>query len=471
MAFVPFFIDVAERKALVVGGGKTALAKLRSLIGTGLKIKVVAPEICPEIEALRDLDFRRRPFEESDVSEDLLFVVSAANDRVNENVARICRKRRVLVNAVDDPGRSSFICPAVLRKGALMIAASTGGSCPSAAAGVRDAIAESLSDSIDEIVDALAEYRSEIKRRVVDGAARRRINKRLWNESNQAGRPLGREEFERVVSEELESSDGFSDIIRLGRVALVGAGAGPRSLMTLRAVELLKSADVVLFDELIDKSVLEWAPTGAELLSVGKRCGDRGKRQEAINALMIEKARQGARVVRLKGGDPFLFGRGGEEAMALAKAGIPYEIVPGITSALYIPMEAGIPVTTRGESRSVRVLIGRPLDALEKELESLVDFDGTAIFLMATNSLEFIANRLIELGKDEKTPVAVLSGGCARHKTEARGTLKDVVQKAKEANAEPPTVIVIGSVAKLDLRDPSGTRRSKIKDSVQLIDA
>ncbi len=237
-----------------------------------------------------------------------------------------------------------------------------------------------------------------------------------------------------------------------GRVYLVGAGCGSADLLTLRGRARLEHCDCVVYDDLIDPAILDFAPAGAQRVYMGKRSGRHSAPQSGINAKLVELARAGKVVVRLKGGDPFVFGRGGEEALALRQAGIPFEVVPGISSAVAIPAGAGIPVTHRGLSRSFHVITGHTADTpdgLPADLPHLAQSGGTLVFLMGLSRLELIARRLVEHGRPPDTPAAVISGGNSPHPAAVRGTLADIAQKAAEVL--PPAVIVVGDVAALDL--------------------
>ena len=241
---------------------------------------------------------------------------------------------------------------------------------------------------------------------------------------------------------------------RTGKVYLVGAGCGKADLITVRGLEKLRTCDVLIYDDLIDTQLLSACPAGAERIYMGKRSGSHSAPQEEINAKIIEKAGEGKTVCRLKGGDPFVFGRGGEEILALQKAGIPYEEIPGISSAIAIPAAAGIPVTHRKLSRSFHVITAHTADSedgLPEQLDKLAQLDGTLIFLMGLARLEKISRRLIDAGMNAGTPAAVLSGGNAPRCVSVRGTLGDIAEKARTREIKPPAVIVVGSVAALDL--------------------
>lgn len=247
-----------------------------------------------------------------------------------------------------------------------------------------------------------------------------------------------------------------------GCVYLIGAGCGSMELMTLRGLQLLRTCDVVVYDDLIDEATLNEAPASAERIYMGKRRGRHSAAQEEISALLVRKGQEGHRVARLKGGDPFVFGRGGEEAMALLKAGVEFEEVPGISSAIAIPAGAGIPVTHRGLSRSFHVVTGHTADrdGLPEDLEELAKLHGTLVFLMGLSHLEQIAQGLVEFGKAPDTPAAVISGGNAPHPAVVRGSLEQIAALTREAGVEAPAVIVVGETAALDLR---GSRKRPLE--------
>ncbi|MCH3973267.1 MAG: uroporphyrinogen-III C-methyltransferase [Oscillospiraceae bacterium] len=241
---------------------------------------------------------------------------------------------------------------------------------------------------------------------------------------------------------------------RTGCVFLVGAGCGSSDLITRRGWQLLQTCDTVVYDDLIAADLPAAAPPKAERIYVGKRCGRHSALQKRISALLVEKARQGRRVVRLKGGDPFVFGRGGEEILALQEAGIPYEEVPGICSAIAIPAAAGIPVTHRGQSQSFHVITGHTADSadgLPDSMDTLARLPGTLVFLMGLHNLPKIVSRLTAAGKTPTTPAAVVSGGNAPFPAAVRGTLDNIVQKTQKAGVQAPAIIVVGAVAAMDL--------------------
>lgn len=239
-----------------------------------------------------------------------------------------------------------------------------------------------------------------------------------------------------------------------GVVWLVGAGCGSADLITVRGLKLIQACDVLVYDDLIDEALLDEAPAQAKRIYMGKRSGHHSAQQEEICAELIDLARQGNMVVRLKGGDPYLFGRGGEEMLALKAAGVEYHEVPGVPSAIGIPAEAGIPVTHRGKSRSLHIITGHTSDTedgLPADFDHLASIDGTLVFLMGLAQLEKISQRLMAAGKPGDTPAAVLSGGNSKNPARVRGTLSDIAIKVREAQVKAPAIILVGGVAEMDL--------------------
>lgn len=439
MAYFPFFADLEGREGLVVGGGAVAARKVRKLLPYGPRLTVAAPEISPEIEALPGVTALRRPFAPG-MLEGKAFAVAASDDReVNRFVAALCRERGIPVNAADSREDCTFLFPALLKRGALSLGVVTGGASPSAAAWVRNRAAERVPEDFGELLAYLGSLRPLVRERAEE-EGRAAVFSRLFAACLDRGFPLEEETLAALLE------GGRSP----GKVYLVGAGCGAVDLITVRGLRLLERCGVVVYDDLLDPALLDAAPESAERIYAGKRLGRRAMAQEDINALLISRAREGKTVVRLKGGDPFVFGRGGEEALALQAAGILWEYVPGVTSAVAVPGSAGIPVTHRGVSRGFHVVTARAADSpegLPGDLEALARLEGTLVFLMGLSRLEEIARRLTEAGLPPDTPAAVIAGKSAPRTI--RGTLENIAERTREAGAEAPAVIVIGGTAGL----------------------
>ena len=442
MAYFPFFMDLEGREGLVVGGGAVAARKVQKLLPYGPRLTVAAPELLPEIEALPGLTPLRRAFDPA-MLEGKFFVIAATDDReANREIAALCRERGILVNAVDDKEQCTFLFPALVKRGELTAGVSTGGASPSAAAWVRRRVDEAVPEDFGELLDYLASLRPVVRARVPE-ERRAGVFSRLFSVCLEGGFPLEEAALEAVLE----------GVPRAGKVYLVGAGCASADLITVRGLRLLERCEAVVYDDLLAPELLDAAPESAERIYVGKRRGRHSMAQEDINALLVSKAREGKTVVRLKGGDPFVFGRGGEEALALQAAGIEWEYVPGVTSAVAVPGAAGIPVTHRGVSRSFHVITARTADApdgLPPDLEELARLRGTLVFLMGLSQLEEIARRLIGAGLSPETPAAVIGGKNAPRAV--RGTLGSLAERVREAGLEAPAVIVAGGTAGMNLR-------------------
>ncbi len=445
MSGFPIFVELAGRTVLVVGGGAVARHKVEVLRPFGPRLLVIAPEIQPELLEIPGVQFRSHAFCPEDLDCDPVFAVAATDDlAVNRRVAAACRARNIPVNIVDADNGGDFPFPALVKRGNLTVGVSTGGASPRAAGYFRQRIEEILPEKTPELLEYLRKSREEIKGEVPEPEVRTKFIRAVADAALQKGEPLTAEE-EQTVRAALENGRP-----PVGQVYLVGAGCGGADLITVRGLRLLQSCDAVVYDELIDRQLLDEAPAGAVQIPMGKRAGRLSASQEEIIEELIRQARLGRKVVRLKGGDPYLFGRGGEELLALTAAGIPCQEVPGIPSAIGIPAQYGIPVTHRGVSRSVHIVTAstaRSPDGLPEDLPKYAALEGTLVFLMGLGKREAICRELIRLGKDPATPAAVLSGGNAPHPVCIRATLATLPERARDV--QPPAILVVGEVAAL----------------------
>lgn len=427
------FVQLKGAKALIVGGGTVALRKAEKLLPYGPHIKVVAPDIIPELAALPGLTLCRRPFAESDLQGTPALVIAATDEpALNRNIAALCREKCIPVNVVDDPEACGFLFPALVRRGRLSVGISTGGASPTAAVWLKERIESILSPHFGTALDRLEAMRPALKAQIPE-------------ERDRAARFRAAFERELAVPAEPAAESPAS------HVALVGAGCGSADLITVRGLRLLRQCTALVYDDLIDASLLDELPAGAETFYMGKRSGHHAAPQEEINAKLIELAQAGHRVVRLKGGDPFVFGRGGEEALALRQACIDFEVVPGISSAIAIPGEAGIPVTHRGLSREVHIITAHTRAEERPDYRKYAALEGTLVFLMGLQRLETIAADLQAGGMAGDTPAAVVSGGNAAHPAAVRAPLCRIAQAARTAGVEAPAIILVGNVAALDV--------------------
>lgn len=440
MSAFPLFIDIAGKTGLIVGGGKVALRKAEKLLEFGCQLCVVAPEVLPEFQNRPEIAVALRPFTPEDLDCNPVLVIAATGDReVNRLVGQLAKERGIPVNVADSEEECSFYFPSCIQRGSLKVGLTTGGDCPSASGYYRQQIENLLPDTLPELLDYLKDKRDELKSALPKGQERTDTIRSVSEAALKKGAPL-------TEAEEAAAREGRT----LGSVYLVGAGCGSADLITVRGLRLIQSCDVLVYDELIDKALLDAAPKHAERVSMGKRAGKHSAKQEEIIAELIRQAKLGRKVVRLKGGDPYLFGRGGEELFALQDAGIPCEEVPGIPSAIGIPAQYGIPVTHRRVSRSLHIVTAHTADTadgLPKDMHLYAQMEGTLVFLMGLGKLAAIAESLIANGKSPDTPAAVLSGGNAPHPVCIRGTLATLPELA--AKAEAPAIIVVGDVTAL----------------------
>lgn len=444
MPHFPLFIDLSGRPVLVVGGGVVALRKVQKLLPFGPRLRVVAPEVCREITETPGVSTARRRFRPADLRPAPALVIAATDDRgLNHRISRLCRARRIPVNVADDPAACTFLFPALVTRGNLSAGVCTGGASPAAAAYCRGLLEGVLPDGLEEILSWLEGQRPAVKAAVAEQGRRAAAFRALLDACVERGRTLTEEEARACIR---------GAVPTVGSVALVGAGCGKADLITLRGWKLLRQCQAVVYDDLIDPALLDAAPESARRIYMGKRRGAHSAPQSEINRTLIDLARSGLRVVRLKGGDPYLFGRGGEEMEALRAAGIPCAEVPGIPSAIGIPAEAGIPVTHRGVSRGLHIVTAHTAGSpggLPADLDALASLPGTLAVLMGLNRLPAITERLMAAGKAGDTPAAVISGGNSPHPAVIRAPLAELARAAEGVRA--PAVILVGEVAAMDL--------------------
>ncbi len=453
MDYLPLFLDLRDKPVLLVGGGGVARRKLELLLRAGAAVEIVAPSLAAETRALIDaheFTVHERPFAAEDVAGHYLIVAATNDAAVNESIFRAASARQVLVNAVDQPEFSSAIFPALVDRSPVLVAISTGGSSPTLARLVRSWIEARLPARLGHLARFIAARRERVKAALHGIPARQR----LWQQvitgevADFVFRGDDRDaesRFERLLQE--AGGTGADGASGAGLVALVGAGPGDPELLTLKALRLLQEADVVLYDNLVNRAILDYARRDAEKVYVGKRRRFPGIRQEGINALLLEHAQAGRTVVRLKGGDPFIFGRGGEEIETLAAAGIDCVVVPGITAGIGAASYAGIPLTHRNVSQSVRFVTGhRQNDRVNLDWPELARPDQTLVVYMGLPGLEEILDRLMEHGMPPETPAALVEKATLPEQQIVQGTVADLAARVRAAAVTGPTTAIIGNV-------------------------
>jgi uroporphyrin-III C-methyltransferase/precorrin-2 dehydrogenase/sirohydrochlorin ferrochelatase len=433
----PAFLNLRSRRVVVVGGGPVAAGKLHALLEAGADVTVVAPDVRPEIER-RGVTVHRRAFAPTDL-DGAWWVVAAAPPDVNRQVLAAANERRVFVNAVDDPENATAYLGGVVRRDGVTIAISTDGRAPAMAGLLREALGAWLPGELDVWMRAADEARREWKAQRVPIEERRPRLLQVLNRLYEAG-PLACDTYAGRVPPSPHAMRGGPG------VALVGAGPGDPELWTLRAVRRIEAADLVLYDALVDVNALRRL-TSAQCFCVGKRARRDSMPQETINKLMIRAVRQGKRVVRLKGGDPFVFGRGGEEALALATAGIPVEVVPGVTTAVAAPELAGIPVTHRGIASGFLVMAGHTAETVDNTLQSVRPNTISVVILMGVGARADLASRLMAHGWAAETPAAIVCGASTPEEWTWTGRLAEMGGAPAPQGAAG--VLVVGEVVRV----------------------
>jgi uroporphyrin-III C-methyltransferase/precorrin-2 dehydrogenase/sirohydrochlorin ferrochelatase len=449
MRHFPIFADLRGRRVLVVGGGDVAEHKIRLLISAGARVTVIAPQLTPWLEqqaADAALSVSRREFAE-ELPENIFLVIAATDDRaVNAAVAAAAENRHVFVNVVDDAELSTFQVPAIVDRSPLIVAISSGGTAPVLARVVRERIESLLDTSYGKLAGLLEKWRARIRSQVPDVTARRR-----WYEAVLHGRVAAQVRAGRLDEAESELGAQLGQRVgnEQGTVVLVGAGPGDPGLLTLNALRALQSADVILHDRLVSDEIVDLARRDALRICVGKSAGGQSVAQAAIHDLMIAHARAGRRVVRLKGGDPFVFGRGGEELEALRAAGIVYEVVPGITAAVACASYSGIPLTHREHAQSLELVTAHCGEALDT-----IDWPGiargrqTLAFYMGVGKLATIQAQLTQHGRDASTPIAIVERGSHVDQRVTTGTLGQLPDIAARGAIASPAMLFVGDVAR-----------------------
>jgi uroporphyrin-III C-methyltransferase / precorrin-2 dehydrogenase / sirohydrochlorin ferrochelatase len=452
MNYFPAFFDLKERPALIVGGGEAAARRLRLLRKAGATVTVVAPRIGEEIAAAvaeGAATLRQRGFVSGDVNGQTAVFAATGLADVDARVAEAAKASGLPVNVADRAELSSFIVPAIVERDPVVIGISTGGAAPVLASRLREAIERLLPARLGRLADFADTFRTAVKATVPSATSRFRFWGRFFDgpvaDQVLAGNETGARE--RMLT--LVNGRGANEPPR-GGVAIVGAGPGDPDLLTLRALRLLQRADVVVHDKLVGPGVLDLMRRDAERIYVGKSKGDHSKSQDEINALLAEQASAGRRVVRLKGGDPFIFGRGGEEVEYLRQRGIAVELVPGITAALGCAAAVGIPLTHRDHAQAVTLATGQGKDG-EPELDwaTLAQLNQTLVIYMGVGAAGRIAARLIEHGLEPATPVAVIENGTLPNQKAVYGRLSGLGWLVRQSGIASPALIVIGRVAAL----------------------
>lgn len=460
MDHLPIFVHLRDVPVLVVGGGRIAQRKIELLLRVGARITVLAPHLGAALArcaAAGQVQHRKAHFAPTHIDGAQLVVAATGLRAVNAKISSAARARRIPVNVVDDPELSTFYFPAIVDRSPVMVAVGSAAQAPVLARWVREQIEAVLPDALGALARFMGERRKAVQRALAP-AARRMFWERIVRGAS-ASCALGgdtgaaQHAFERELRASQLITSRATGARSLGEVYLIGAGPGDADLLTLRALQLLQQADVVLYDRLVPPAVLERARRDAVRVFVGKNAtrGAAGAHtdQTHIHELLVAYAREGLRVARLKGGDPFVFGRGGEEAQLLARHDIPCVIVPGITAALGAAAACGIPLTHRQLAHSLTLVTGHSLASDALEWTALARPRQTVVFYMGVGQLEHICTRLRAAGARQDLPAALIERATLPGQRLLRGTLTSIAARAREAAIAPPALLVIGEVAAL----------------------
>jgi uroporphyrin-III C-methyltransferase/precorrin-2 dehydrogenase/sirohydrochlorin ferrochelatase len=449
MQYFPLFLDLKNKPVLLVGGGDVAARKLSLLAEAGATITVVAPLLGDELAAgfsRGEFTHHAREFAVGDI--DGMWLVVAATDvsAVNAAVAQAANAARIPCNVVDDRELSSFIMPAIIDRSPVQIAVSTGGTSPVLARLIRERLETLLDSSLGPLAAFADRWRNAVKAKFADiGARRRFLSWMLTGPVAAAVRADRSAQAEELTRKALENADSLP----AGHVVLVGAGPGNSGLMTLKGLRALQEADVIVHDRLVSAEVLDLARRDAARFDVGKFVGGGGATQEEINKLLVEHAQRGEYVVRLKGGDPFVFGRGGEEIDYLRANDVSYEVIPGITAAIAAGAFAGIPLTDRRYSQAVRFLTGNSDEQLAQfNYSDLAAGRETLAFYMSVGRLSGLRAQLLAAGVKGDMPVAFVENASRAEQRVLVSTVDGMQRDAVMQQIKAPTLMIIGNVAK-----------------------
>ena len=452
MEHLPIFINLKQKPVLVVGGGDIALRKINLLIKAQASVNCLSPLFCDEIASLsadKSVNLIQKSFEPDDIKNYSIIIASTDDSLVNSSISELAKKANIPVNVVDSPELSSFIMPSIVDRSPVIIAVSSAGKAPVLARIIRAKLETVIPSAYGLLAEIAGEYRQKVKNRFSNIKDRRAF----W-ESAFSG-VIAEKVFSGRINEargDIEEQLENSVEIDLGEVYLVGAGPGDPDLLTFKALRLIQQADVVLYDRLVSKGVMELVRRDSELIYVGKKGGsDESTRQEDINEQLVKLAKSGKRVCRLKGGDPFIFGRGGEEIESLSEHGIPFQVVPGITAASGCSSYAGIPLTHRDYSQSCRFVTAHLKNGTTNlPWEEFVIDQQTIVFYMALSGANYICQKLMEHGMDKNMPIAIIEKGTMPEQKVYISSLTKLPDLLAKENIHAPTLMIVGEVVKLN---------------------
>ncbi|MDA8692102.1 siroheme synthase CysG [Candidatus Pseudothioglobus singularis] len=452
MDHLPIFINIRKKPCVVIGGGDIALRKINILLKAQAKVDCLSPSFSRDIKNLSKdghITLINKSFDQTDIK-DYSIIIAATDDKsVNSLISSIAQVKKIPVNVVDSPELSSFIMPSIVDRSPLIIAVSSSGKAPVLSRIIRAKLETVIPSAYGILADIAGEYRQKVKDRFSTIKDRRAFWEAVFSgviaEKVFSGRiSEAKEDIEKQLNDSVE--------MELGEVYLVGAGPGDPDLLTFKALRLIQQADVVLYDRLVSKGVMELVRRDSELIYVGKKGGsDKSTRQVYINDQLVELAKSGKRVCRLKGGDPFIFGRGGEEIESLSEHGIPFQVVPGITAASGCSSYAGIPLTHRDYSQSCRFVTAHLKNGTTNlPWEEFIIDQQTIVFYMALSGANYICEKLMEHGMDKDMPIAIIEKGTMPEQKVYISSLTELPDLLEREDIHAPTLMIVGEVVKLN---------------------
>jgi uroporphyrin-III C-methyltransferase/precorrin-2 dehydrogenase/sirohydrochlorin ferrochelatase len=450
MKYLPIFIDIQQKPCLVVGGGEIAHRKIMLLLKARADVLCIDKSACSSVQKLASegkITLLKRAFEKTDINAQVLIISATNNANLNAQVSHLAQTANIPVNVVDSPDLCSFIMPSIVDRSPIVIAISSAGKAPVLARLIRAKLESSIPNAYGKLADLAGDFREKVKAKFSKIEDRRYFWERIFSgivaEKVFSGKL---NEAKRDMQKQLDKSSE-SDI---GEVYLVGGGPGDPDLLTFKALRLMQQADVILYDRLVSEAVMELVRRDAELIYVGKERDNHSVPQDGINQLLVDLAKQGRRVCRLKGGDPFIFGRGGEEIETLAENGIPFQVVPGITAASGCSTYSGIPLTHRDYSQSCRFVTGHLKDgSMNLPWDELAVEQQTIVFYMALKGAQYLSDKLIEHKMRPDMPVALIEKGTTPEHKVWTTTLKELPNVVATQPIKAPTLIIVGEVVKL----------------------
>lgn len=452
MSLLPLFIDIKDKPCLVVGGGTIAFRKVKMLSKAGASIKIIAPVICADLEShceQNNIEIELREFTDRDINEQVLIIAATDNAQLNENISKLAKQNKILVNVADNFKKGDVVLPSVIDRDPIQIAVTTGGASPVLARLLRRNLERCTPSAYGSLASLVERYRQPTSEEIPNDDSRRRF----WEEVLQG--PIAEmvlagklSDAEETLKKKLQTKDFVNS--DKGEVYLVGAGPGDPDLLTFRALRLMQQADAVVYDRLVSDQIMDLVRKDAEKIYAGKQRANHAIQQESINQLLVRLAKEGKRVLRLKGGDPFIFGRGGEEIETLMEEGVHFQVVPGITAAAGCASYSGIPLTHRDHAQACIFVTGHLRDGtVNLNWEMLAHANQTIVFYMGLHGLNIICEQLAKHGLDTETPAALITKGTTPDQRVLIGNLSTLPTLVDAQHVQGPTLIIVGSVVSL----------------------